>query len=667
LHSQAFVEETKIIDRTPRAQQPLSTHSSMHTINKSPNSELIAYIDRYCTSATTPGYAVLLAGPWGCGKTWFLSALQERLKKCNPTKRCLYVSLFGVSSPRDVEQQFFQQLHPKLSNPKVQKGWAMLKNFLKGTVKVDIDGDGKDEGSLSFSIPDLGDWVNTEGAILVFDDLERCSMSPKDALGYINQFVEHDGYRVIIAANEDECLRSQPDFATIKEKVIGRTFAVEPEFHSALEQFVEELQSDKAHVELKSRLKIVERVYTRAGYRNLRQVRQALFDFADLWSCLPPVESTRRGEFVDRLVADICSVAIECRAGTVKSGAVEDWLTRQSIHEIIKEAEDPDHEPSASDLARSKHDLLEGEMALQPSAYGAFFANGRLSEEAASQSLTQSAYLVDEHTPAWRRLWNYMILTEEEFARLRSDMLQRFLACEYKEEGELLHVVALLLSFAKDKLHPMSIASTLKSARHVVKKLELMDAIRPGPKQPERRFRDHDSAYGMGYRDAKTEEFKSFKQFYQARVAAVREKKMRLWVNEWMGSLTTSDTATWCLRLDVHGNADECWFGHQFVFHLVQPTLFLRALRKAGAPSVHAVYYALRSRYETLANRPWLLDEVSFLVDFVKLLEQSPIRRKREALATHYLRDWMLPMARAAVERLGTFRQELGAGDTKTT
>lgn len=143
----------------------------------------------------------MLKGPWGSGKTWFINMYQENLRARG--KRPLYVSLFGVSKPSDISDQFFAQVHPMLGNAKVQKSWALAKSLLKGTIKLDLDGDGKDDATLQIAIPELEKWASTEGAILIFDDLERCGMPIEDTLGFINQFVEHYGYRVLILANEE--------------------------------------------------------------------------------------------------------------------------------------------------------------------------------------------------------------------------------------------------------------------------------------------------------------------------------------------------------------------------------------------------------------------------------------------------------------------------------
>ena len=44
--------------------------------------------------------------------------------------------------------------------------------------------------------------------MIVFDDLERCSIDITDLLGYINSFVEHEGVKVVVLADEGRICQS---------------------------------------------------------------------------------------------------------------------------------------------------------------------------------------------------------------------------------------------------------------------------------------------------------------------------------------------------------------------------------------------------------------------------------------------------------------------------
>ncbi|MEQ8973575.1 MAG: P-loop NTPase fold protein [Coleofasciculus sp. C1-SOL-03] len=75
-------------------------------------------------------FAVLLKGQWGAGKTWFIKKYYEK-RKANKQK-CLYVSLYGMTTFSEIEDAFFQQLHPVLSS----KGMAITGNIFKEAIKT---------------------------------------------------------------------------------------------------------------------------------------------------------------------------------------------------------------------------------------------------------------------------------------------------------------------------------------------------------------------------------------------------------------------------------------------------------------------------------------------------------------------------------------------------
>ena len=54
----------------------------------------------------------------------------------------------------------------------------------------------------------VGGLLSIKDSILIFDDLERCDCPINEILGYINTFVEHDGMKVILVANQKEIGKS---------------------------------------------------------------------------------------------------------------------------------------------------------------------------------------------------------------------------------------------------------------------------------------------------------------------------------------------------------------------------------------------------------------------------------------------------------------------------
>ena len=212
----------------------------------SPNKHIEEFLQDYYTFPDAPEYAVLIKGTWGSGKSWFINKSLGELK--GGGGKYIYVSLYGVTCYEDIEYTFFKQLHPVLSSKGMELSGKIAKGLLKATLKIDLDNNGKTDSTVTGQVPDINIpeyLTNTEGFVLVFDDLERSSIKVSDVLGYINHFVEHQGYKAVIIANEEEILKREEDdsesdisYRRIKEKLIGKTFEVRADLNGALEHFI---------------------------------------------------------------------------------------------------------------------------------------------------------------------------------------------------------------------------------------------------------------------------------------------------------------------------------------------------------------------------------------------------------------------------------------------
>jgi len=114
--------------------------SEAHT--EDPNESVIAFLTDYCEPNGLFDYAVMLRGPWGSGKTYLIRKFLEALGP----KKSLYVSLYGVSSVRQIEDAFFTQLHPVLGSKGMKVAAAVARGALKSTLKIDF---GHEDVSLS--------------------------------------------------------------------------------------------------------------------------------------------------------------------------------------------------------------------------------------------------------------------------------------------------------------------------------------------------------------------------------------------------------------------------------------------------------------------------------------------------------------------------------------
>jgi hypothetical protein len=622
--------------------------------NEITNEELETYLLRYCASRISPFYAVMLEGPWGSGKTWFINRVREKLEDAHK-KRCIYVSLYGVTQISDITDQFFQQVHPLLASKGVQRSWSILKSMVKLSLKVDLNRDKHDE-TLNISIPDLGDWTGPDGAVLIFDDFERCLMAHSEVLGFINQFVEHDGYRVLVLANESKVESGEKKFEEIKEKVIGRTFSIHPQVEQALDSFIDELVSDDSIEVLKTRKKLIMDVERRGGYGNLRLLRQAVLDFADMWSCLPVQDENLKDHsgFLDRLVLDMFSFSIEYRAGKIKAEHIISLKDgAMALKRLMLSSKETPVAYSEAENRLKLHNLTSSwELALLPKTYATFFSRGRLSQSEAAEGVTHSHFFINEQKPAWQQLWYRNELDDATFAALTKEVLSKVSALEYTEQGVLFHVVGILLDLAAEDLIPLCKEAVLDTAKGVVDQLAHLNQIEYGERKREpRSFIDREAAYGFKFFSTEMSEFQEFSKHYLLAVSSARARAFKDWASEWMTELQ-ADAAQWASRININGG-ETAHFNLDPVFRYVEPATMVDLILKSHGGKLTIIQQAIEARYEHRSYyNAWQLEELPFWKDCAQRLSVALAERDQSTLSTFTLRKYLLPTVEAVVTAL---------------
>lgn len=174
------------------------------------NKGLKVMLDNFLKNSNITG-AFFIKGKWGIGKSYFIKKYIENLEKeeneslesnekeKKNKRKYIYISLNGITSLDEINKSILAQLHPKYEkfkkNSVVQCVSGVFKIVAKSNPHISIDLDNKKIDSF-FKIK--GDLV------LIFDDLERCQIDVIQVLGYINQFVEENGFKVIVIGNDEE-------------------------------------------------------------------------------------------------------------------------------------------------------------------------------------------------------------------------------------------------------------------------------------------------------------------------------------------------------------------------------------------------------------------------------------------------------------------------------
>lgn len=83
---------------------------------KKSNKHICTYLTYYLGLAHAPGFAVLISGPWGVGKTYLLKKFLKK-RFGDDTANYVYVSLYGPSTIAEIDDALFQAAFPALTGP----------------------------------------------------------------------------------------------------------------------------------------------------------------------------------------------------------------------------------------------------------------------------------------------------------------------------------------------------------------------------------------------------------------------------------------------------------------------------------------------------------------------------------------------------------------------
>lgn len=160
------------------------------------DNEIIELVEKYIREDIY-NYAVLIDGEWGSGKTYFTKNVLIKSIEEKTEKKVIYVSLYGIKSISDISNELYICLADK-------KVGQPLRKIITTGAKIGTDAIKFFGVELNDYMEDVKELINLKDYILIFDDLERCDCNINEVLGFINSFVEHEGIKIILIANESE-------------------------------------------------------------------------------------------------------------------------------------------------------------------------------------------------------------------------------------------------------------------------------------------------------------------------------------------------------------------------------------------------------------------------------------------------------------------------------
>jgi len=589
------------------------------------NDNINDFLDYYFKFEQAPEYAVMIKGAWGSGKSWFVQKALERLKQ--NSGKFLYVSLYGMVCFEDIENSFFEQMHPVLSSKGMKLTSKIAKGLLKATIKLDLDGDGKNETTAKIPTEELKlpDYLkNTDSFVLVFDDLERCSMKIGDVLGYINQFVEHQGYKVLIVANEDEILDKSDDnkcYSRAKEKLIGKTFELVPNTNLALESFID-TSSNQLKVFYRENLTKIIAVYTSSQCKNLRHLKQALWDFERFYNALPS-SCLDKVELKTELLNLFLCFAFETRSANYSIQTIS--RVKDSIYDGILD-KDKDKPKSLYSVLSSKYPMLNfSDSLVEESVWVDFFDKGIIDEQKIKESIERNKYYQDTNTENWVKLWHYHDLSDLEFDSLFAAVDQEVTEYKYTQHQVVKHLAGLFIRLSDISLISISKPNVLGIFKTYVDYLFENNHL-PSELNDHKFEFDTDSWGGLGFAGRDIKEYEQFEEYLNEKIELYKVQCMPNIAGELL-ELMQSDVDLFTLKL-ILCNREENLYYKTPILNDIDPNTFVETLLSLPGDKFRRVGYIFKERYSVKQFNKNLLIELEWLKKIESLLEQQQIESK---------------------------------------
>lgn len=362
--------------------------------------ELIECICDYVRKPYTD-YAIMLNGEWGSGKTYFWNnKLRSRLEtiKNNAGKnyKTIYMSLYGINSLEEISKKIYIE-----TNPMINKTLKKFVDTREGNIIPEYVKTGLDManlfGTTSFSSDkvDFSKMFSIDDKILCFDDLERANVDVIDILGYINNFVEHDGIKTILICNEKELAtkfkNNNVEFKTmiaayildkegmicpkekkalfkgteevmvgekplanlledkisdifdkanayerIKEKLIGETFEYVPEYSYILSGMIMKYSYNEELSDFyKRNTSVIISTFKQSSTRNLRILKHALNDYEKIFNEVKANYPRVSRDILRTMLIFTIAVSFEIKAGNVSKEKLKAIKDNDEYNSVI--------------------------------------------------------------------------------------------------------------------------------------------------------------------------------------------------------------------------------------------------------------------------------------------------------------------------------------------
>ncbi|WP_284880648.1 P-loop NTPase fold protein [Citrobacter portucalensis] len=573
------------------------------------NKHIIESINYY-SNLDKPGYAILLTGEWGAGKTHLI---KNHFKPYEYT----YVSLFGLCSLDDIYASVYNAMHPKKGRLK-----SITNNFKD--VEAGFSGFTMGLGGMANGLANsiMRESVDSN-KIIVFDDLERSSINPAQILGAINKYVEHHDCKVIAIAH-DEKFGSK--LTETKEKIIGLTLKVVPDIISSFEAFTVGFR----FIELKNKFKdTFLNIFTASQCKSLRVLKHTIEDAVRLLDGLDDDVKSNL-EATNSALSIFIALDIEVRWGKIKEDDLRNRseqiraYTISSIRIDTKAPEIEDKPPTIYNISRKYKPVSIESNIISDDDIVNTLLNGYFNFKSINQSIYRTKYFVEKKdTPTWSVLYNLDTLDDDVLKATIEKFNTEFDSRQHTAIGEILHIFNFRLLMASTNEIPQTLDKVELECKKYIDDLVESDRLPTLKEDPffTSPFPDSYGSLGFWVLDSYKEISKELRKYMFLQQENMLRKNYSN-ISQELINYISNDPYTFCGMISYEYNKKGLYLEND-VLSEIPPSVFIDAWLKAPRENWNNIKDALEYRYSNGRLHNVLVGEKLWLRKIIKELKNK--------------------------------------------
>lgn len=285
-------------------------------------------------------HAIMIEGPWGCGKTYYwkniiVPFLESNYSKGKYRTTPIYVSLFGLDYEKCLKK-IILTISTKVSNidKKIPKNsvWSKAAQAVSGFVNNQ-------------------NWFNAEDAclsllssidnnlLICLDDIERSKLTPTEFFGLVNCLAEQHRLHVIALCNEHNASSddafSKKEYSKQKEKCFSFSYKFLGNEEVIINGIIDEIPDSSARQWILVNRSIIIDVFHRIDLHNYRIIKRVLNCFVSL--VYPTWDTLELSSKVENTVFDAFIFILACFVELGMSGIDKnEFIQIQEYDQILR-------------------------------------------------------------------------------------------------------------------------------------------------------------------------------------------------------------------------------------------------------------------------------------------------------------------------------------------